>query len=296
MSKFMNPFTDYAFKKLFGEDDAKIYLIDFLNSILGNNIPFITDIQHKRTELLGRHNTDRNSIFDLYCTTEYGEKIIIEMQKIEQTYFKDRSLFYVSSAIQEQNRKGKVSGLEWDFKLSPVYCVAILNFSFDDKHPDKYLHIGKLLDIETHEELMDRINFAFIEMPKFKKTLNNCETKQDKWLYTLYNLERLQDVPSELEDDVFLEFFHKAEISALKGEERGNYEDSLKYFRDLHIIEIQNHQKGMQKGMQQGIQQGIEQGEINKALEIAVNMKRKGLDINTIAEITNLSVDEINKL
>ncbi|MFM2344907.1 MAG: hypothetical protein RLZZ210_1519, partial [Pseudomonadota bacterium] len=108
MSRYINPFTDFGFKRLFGEDNTKIYLIDFLNSVLEGHIPQITEIQHRRTEMLGRHDTDRNSVFDLYCTTQNGERIIIELQKVEQKYFKDRSLYYSTFAVQEQNQKGKI--------------------------------------------------------------------------------------------------------------------------------------------------------------------------------------------
>src|SRR5687767_28124 len=190
MTKYINPFTDFGFKRLFGEENSKIYLIDFLNSILGKHISPISEIQHRRTEMLGRHKTDRNAVFDLYCISNNGERIIIELQKIEEVYFKDRSLYYSTFAIQEQNRKGKVEGISWDFRLKPVYCIGILNFAFDDK--EKYLHIGKILDVDTHEILMSNLNFAFIEMPKFKKNINSCKTKEDKWLYTLHNLAYLQ--------------------------------------------------------------------------------------------------------
>ncbi|MFM2344032.1 MAG: hypothetical protein RLZZ210_642 [Pseudomonadota bacterium] len=282
MSKYINPFTDYGFKKLFGEDNTRIYLIDFLNSVLEGHIPQIIEIQHRRTEMLGRHDTDRNSVFDLYCTTQNGERIIIELQKVEQKYFKDRSLYYSTFAVQEQNQKGKIDSKSWDFKLYPVYCVGILNFDFSDKK--KYLHVGRILDIEDNDLLMPNLNFAFIEMPKFEKDIKSCKTKQEKWLYTLQNLSYLQEIPKELEEEIFLEFFHLAEISALKGEERGMYEDSLKYYRDIHIIETQNLEKG------------LEQGERKKAVEIAKSMKNEGLDNNLIIKLTGLTQEEIDKL
>ncbi len=278
MGKYINPFTDFGFKRLFGEENSKIYLIDFLNSVLEGYIPEIIDIQHRRTEMLGRHDTDRNSVFDLYCTTQSAERIIIELQKVEQKYFKDRSLYYSSFAVQEQNQKGKIDDKIWDFKLYTVYCVGILNFDFSDK--EKYLHVGRILDVDDKDLLMPNLNFAFVEIPKFKKDIQSCQTKQEKWLYTLQNLIYLQDVPKELELEIFLNFFSLAEINALKGEERGRYEDSLKYFRDLHIIETQNFEKGKLEGK----------------LEIVKSMQSKGLDISLITELTGLSEQEISKL
>jgi len=80
MSKFISPLTDFGFKKLFGEEDSKIYLVDFLNSILENEIAYITEIRHKNTQALGQSAIDRNSIFDLYCLTKNGERILVELQ------------------------------------------------------------------------------------------------------------------------------------------------------------------------------------------------------------------------
>ncbi len=279
-SKYMNPFTDFGFKKLFGEDDAKVYLADFLNSLLSGHIAEITDIIPLKSEMLGRAESDRSAIFDLYCKTNHGERIIIELQKVAQRNFKDRSLFYSSFAIQEQNQKGKIDGKDWDFKLDAVYCVGILNFNFSDKK-DKYLHIGRLLDVDDHDVLIENINFAFFEAPKFRKTMEECHTKQDQWLYAFCNLQFLDQIPQNLTDDHhLLDFFHNAEMNALKGEDRARYEDSLKYFRDLHNVEQLN----------------LDKGRIEEKLKIAQNMKNKGFDIKIIADITTLTIEEVQAL
>ncbi len=283
MSKYINPFTDFGFKKLFGENSSKIYLADFLNSILE---PYLSEpiisIENRKSEMLGRKVSDRNAVFDLYCFTQNGERIIVEMQKVEQEYFRDRSLYYSTFAITEQAKKGKTDGTYWDFKLDPVYCVGILNFNFSDK--EKYLHIGKILDVQDHDNLIDNVTFAFIEMKKFEKDIKICKTKQDKWLYTLHNIAKLQEVPPELEEQVFIDFFHEAEINALKSEDLGAYQDSLNYFRDLHIIENQNLKKGRLEGKLEG------------KLEMAKSMKKEGLDIKIIQKISGLKNEDIDKL
>ena len=128
MSKYLNPMTDYGFKKLFGEEASKHFLIDFLNSVFEDFIPQIADLSYGKNEHLGAKLIDRNVIFDLYCKDLAGNHFIIELQKAHQTYFKQRTLYYATFAIQEQAQKGK----EWDFKLNPVYCLSILNFNFED--------------------------------------------------------------------------------------------------------------------------------------------------------------------
>ena len=124
--KYINPLTDFGFKKLFGSEPNKILLIDFLNQILPDKHQ-IKDLTYSRNEQLGLNELDRKAIFDLYCTGESGERFIVELQKAKQNFFKDRSIYYASFPIQEQAQKGN-----WDYRLEPVYTVGILDFIFDD--------------------------------------------------------------------------------------------------------------------------------------------------------------------
>ena len=101
--KYINPLTDFGFKKLFGSEPNKVLLIDFLNQILPNKK--IKNLSYASTEKLGQTLVDRKAIFDLYCVGENGERFIVEMQKAKQNYFKDRSVFYASFPIQEQAKK-----------------------------------------------------------------------------------------------------------------------------------------------------------------------------------------------
>ena len=128
--KYINPLTDFGFKKLFGTEPNKILLIDFLNQILPERHK-IKDLSYSRNEQVGQNDLDRKAIFDLYCIGESGERFIVEVQKAKQNYFKDRSIYYSSFPIQEQAKKG-----DWDYKLDPVYTVGILDFIFEDSKND----------------------------------------------------------------------------------------------------------------------------------------------------------------
>ena len=122
MGRFINPFTDFGFKFLFGREVEKELLIDFLNDLLvGEHV--ITDIQFLNNEQQPEVKTERGLIYDIYCRTNTGEHIIVEMQNREQPYFKDRALFYLSRAITQQARKGI-----WNFQLDAVYGVFFMNF------------------------------------------------------------------------------------------------------------------------------------------------------------------------
>jgi len=103
--KYINPLTDFGFKKLFGTEPNKDLLIDFLNQILPDRK--IKDLTYSSGEKQGLTELDRKAIFDLYCIGDKGERFIVEMQKAKQNYFKDRSVFYASFPIQEQGKKNK---------------------------------------------------------------------------------------------------------------------------------------------------------------------------------------------
>jgi len=231
--RYINFFTDFGFKRLFGSEPTKACLIDFLNSLLEGLEAPIKDLTFRNTEHLGACELDRKAIFDLYCESESGEKFIIELQKAKQKFFKDRSLFYSTFPIQEQAAKG-----EWDFRLKAVYTIGILDFEFeeDKDNPDRYLYNVKLTDVETHRVFHDKLSFIYIEMPKFKKSLSELRTHQDKWLFALKNLTELDNVPDGLREEVFLSFFKASEIAKLEPVEREAYEKSLKYYRDMKNV------------------------------------------------------------
>jgi predicted transposase/invertase (TIGR01784 family) len=292
---FINPFTDFGFKKLFGEEDAKEYLIDFLNSVFGEYIPYISELSYGKTEHLGNTSIDRNAIFDLYCKNEKGDRFIIELQKAPQRYFKERTLFYSTFAIQEQAEKGS----EWNFKIDPIYCIGILNFKFHENE-DKYLHYGKILDVETKETLIDTLNFAYLECSKFKKEITQNSSNQDKWIYVLSNLYKLDKLPNSLQNKIFERFFEKAQILKLNPEEKSNYNNSIKYYRDIHnVIELAENKgelRGLEKGLEQGIEKGLKQGELNKAITIARNLLKLNMPIDSIIQATGLTQEQIEKL
>ncbi len=129
--KYINPLTDFGFKKLFGSEPNKALLIDFLNQILPDKHQ-IQDLTYSRNEQLGLNELDRKAIFDLYCTGASGERFFVQLQKARQNLFKDRSIYYASLPIQEQARKG-----DWDYRLESVYTVGILDSSLRTTNQQK---------------------------------------------------------------------------------------------------------------------------------------------------------------
>lgn len=280
--KYINPLTDFGFKKLFGTEPNKILLIDFLNQILPERHR-IKELSYLRNEQFGQNDLDRKAIFDLYCVGESGERFIVEIQKAKQNYFKDRSIYYASFPIQEQAKKG-----DWDYKLDPVYTIGILDFVFDDhKSEEEIVHLVELKN-QRGEIFYDKFKFIYIELPKFKKEEEDLETQFDKWLYVFRHLSKLQDRPFKLQDRIFKRLFESAEIAKFTPEERIAYEESLKYYRDIKNV--------VDSSKQEGILEGIEQGIDKRNIEIAKKMKEKGMDTSDISEMTGLSSEEISEL
>lgn len=253
---FINPFTDFGFKKLFGEEPNKDLLISFLNTLLPARHQ-IHDLQYTRNEYQGVSILDRKAIFDLSCVSTSGERFIVELQKAKQNYFKDRSLYYATFPIQEQAQRG-----DWDYRLAAVYTVGILDFVFDEDlkaHDQTVVHTVQLKNQLGHV-FYDKLTFIYLTLPHFTKTADQLLTLQDKWLYVFRHLPELHEIPASLQEAVFTKLFEKARLAAFNPAERQQYEDSLKYYRDLKNVTDTAREQGLAEGIEKGLAEGIEQG------------------------------------
>jgi predicted transposase/invertase (TIGR01784 family) len=263
----------------------KDLLISFLNALFNNEEKEIEDVQYLNGENLVDGYGDRRSIFDVYCKTKDGSRFIVEMQKAEQTYFKDRSVYYATTPIRQQAPKVK-----WDYHLEDVYTVGILNFEFpNDEYPaDSYRHEIKLKDVEDNHVFYEKLTFVYLEMPKFNKTEDELVTMFDKWMFVLRNLARLLERPKALQDRVFKKLFKQAEIAQYDEMERRQYEASLKEYWDYTSTLDTAEQKGEKKGIKKGMKQEKE--------DTARRMKADGMTVELIAKYTGLTAEEIEGL
>jgi predicted transposase/invertase (TIGR01784 family) len=291
--RYINPFTDFGFKKIFGSEVNKELLIAFLNTLLPPEAGTVADLSFLPNEQVGRSEYDRRAIFDLYCENEKGEKFIVEMQRAKQNYFKDRSVFYATFPIQQQAQSG-----DWNFCLKAVYMVGILDFVFDvDKADDAVVHHEvRLIDRSTGAVFYDKLTFIYLELPKFLKTIDELVTDFDKWCFLLRHLSELTDRPARLQEKVFLKVFELAEIAQYSSVEAAAYEESLKVYRDLKNVVDTAFDEGIAEGIVKGKAEGIAEGIQQKALEDAKRFKDAGVDIETIARCTGLPVTLVEGL
>ena len=292
--KYINPFTDFGFKKLFGEEANKDLLIDFLNSLLYKEHKHkIKDLIFKKSEQLGSTEMNRKAIFDLYCEDEIGQKFIVELQKAEQKFFKDRTVYYSTFPIQEQAKRG-----DWDYKLNPVYCIGILDFSFeeDKDFPDKYLYEVELTERITKKLFYDKLLYVYIEIPKFNKKENELQSNVDKWLYFLKYLSKFDEIPESLQTEMFIKAFEISEIAKFNEEQKFAYEESMKYYRDLKNVIDTSEELGFEKGVVKGKIQGKIEGEEKKEIEIVTNMYKQGVSIENISLFANIEIEKIKDI
>lgn len=283
--KYINLFTDFGFKKAFGEEASKEHLISFLNTLLPAKHQ-IQDLHFSTTEAQGTSALDRKAIFDLTCVSPKGETFIVELQKAKQNFFKDRSIFYATFPIQQQAQRG-----EWNFKLSAVYTIGILDFIFDDeesRHRQDVVHYVQLKD-QHHQVFYDKLTFIYLTLPNFTKTADQLDTLQDKWFFLFRHLHELDEIPPYLRERVFLSLFEKASIARFQPEERQAYESSLKYYRDLKNV--------IDTAREQGREQGREEGQQQANRETARRLLTLGqIADEQIATATGLSLADIQRL
>ena len=288
--KYINPYTDFGFKLLFGTAMNKELLISFLNALLFKE-ETVKDVTYLNAEHLDTQEYDRRAVFDVYCENEKGEKFLVEMQRGEQQFFKDRSVYYATFPIREQSQRGK-----WDYELKAVYIIGILNFTFNDTDGDYFHHEVKLVDLYTHKVFYDKLTFIYLEMPKFNKKEDELESMFDKWLFVLRNLSSLFERPRALQNRVFDRLFEAAEIAKFNPKELGEYWESLKNFRDWYSVMSTQLKKGREEGLKEGLEKGLGQGRKEECFKNAKKMKQAGIAFDVIAQVTGLSIGEIASL
>ena len=281
MGKFINPFTDFGFKHIFGREMDKDILIEFLNDLLEGEHT-ITELRIMNNERLPETEQGRKVIFDIHCETDKGERIIIEMQNREQPHLKDRALYYLSHSVVEQGIKGT-----WDYELAAVYGVFFLNFTLDEENgSDKNGKEGKfrrdiiLADRETGQVFNPKFRQIYIELPRFNKEEEECETDFERWIYLLKHMDTLERMPFKAKKAVFDKLLEVADVANLSKEERIQYDEALKRYRDYMNTIDYVEEKGILKGKE----------------STARNMKADGLSHSIIQKYTGLSLEDIEKV
>lgn len=301
MERYINPRTDFGFKRLFGSEFNKELLVSFLNAMFHGE-QTVKDVTYLNSEQLGDRQDERRAVFDVFCESEKGEKFIVEMQNVYQEFFKDRTIYYSTFPIREQAQRGG----DWDFHLRPVYTIGLLNFNFAEGLQDahRWHHEVKLMEVDTKEVFYDKLTYVYVEIQKFDKTEDQLVTMYDKWMYVLRNLSSLMQRPAALQERIFTRLFEQAEISKFNPQELKSYEDSMNAYRDI-VNAIRSAEKkkfaegkaeGLAEGVAKGLAEGVAKGLAKGVAKVAKAMIAKGMDASVVAELTGLTEEQITDI
>ena len=275
MGKFINPFTDVGFKRIFGQEINKDLLIDFLNALLEGERQ-VKDITFLDKEQLPVFEDDRKLIYDVYCTDGNGEQFIVEMQNQSHLNFRSRTVYYLSQAVARQGEKGS----RWMYDLKAVYGVFFLNFPMPGTKAHKLRTDIVLSDRDTHELFSDKMRYIFIELPSFAKEEEECANDFERRM------------PFRARKSVFEKLEEVVTLSSLTRAEREKYDESLKTYRD-RLAELAFAQ---QEGREKGRAEGLAEGRAEEKLKNARNMKAAGISPELIVQITGLTPEAIADL
>ncbi|MCQ2206803.1 MAG: Rpn family recombination-promoting nuclease/putative transposase [Paludibacteraceae bacterium] len=284
MAKFINPLTDVGFKRIFGDKEI---MLSFLNSLFEGEF-VIKDLEYLDKEKDALPGDERNIIYDLFCKTDTGTEFIVEMQNRSQLFFRDRILYYMSRAIAGQGMKGD----NWNYKLTPVYGVYLMNFSISSDG-----HIIDDVSLYSKEQLKegikakpftDKVRAITIDMHAFNKLENKCDTTLDQWIYNIKNMENMTSMPFKDKNNVFAHLETLSDYYAMDPEDRKVYDAALRRSRDYYAT--------MESAKVEGLAEGRAEGRMSEKYENARNLKQLGVSNEIISKATGLSVEEIENL
>ena len=150
--------------------------------------------------------------------------------------------------------------------------------------PARFIHKFSLREDETHEQMSHALRFAFMEIARFDKRKEECETFEERFLYLMKNLPTFVEKPELWDDPYFNEFMEQATFASMTREEQDAYIASMKQKWDYkNTIDFAR-------------EEGREEGKELQAREIARRMLGKKMNVADIVEITGLTEEQIKAL
>ena len=282
MGKFMNPFTDVGFKHLFGREVSKELLLELLRVILGDERK-VKSLSLLNKEKVPKSLNQKVIIYDILCEDEDGTKFIVEIQNQYQDYFLDRALYYLCRMIDEQGLRGSA----WNYEIYPVYGIFFLNFKIAPL--TKFRTDVILADRETGRMVNSKMRHIYLSLPYFTKREEECETDFDRWMYLLKNMDSFEKIPEYAPKSVFGKILEVADVASLNEEERWEYDQALKHYRDYNNTLHTSYRQGKEEG--EAI--GLTKGKSEATCQMLRNMQAMGMDMATMTQITKLSEEKV---
>lgn len=293
LNKYLDPKNDVAFRKIFGTEKNKDILIHFLNDMaMFKDNPRIVDISFLKTIQDPEIAAKKTSVVDILCKDSKGKQYIVEMQVANEKGFAQRAQYYAAKAYINQADVGHKY-----HNLREVVFLAITQFKmFPHRKHFKSDHI--ILEKETHDHDLKHLAFSFLELPKFKKKIEDLESIMDKWMYFFKHAEETSEadlVKIIGKDSIIERAYSELNRFTWTEEELLTYEQAEKYEKDFLASLEQKFDEGIAKGEQIGLAKG-EQRLKEEKKNMARMMIQERMDIQKVFKITGLSEDDIKIL
>ena len=277
--KYADLLDDDVFKLVFGRESTKDVMIEFLNQVIPDRK--IVDLEFIDKEMHPVERDAKGVVYDMFCKTDSGARIIVEVQRRKQPFYPERAIYYSTFQIQRQVEAGADT---YDFL--PVYVINILNFKMDgNKDRADVKSVYRLYEETTQRLLTDRVTFIFIELPKFKKSIDELDGNVLEGMYFCFkNMAVLEECPKVLTHQIFRKIFEVSELYNMDQDTRDK------------VIHKMTTERDLRNQMAYARQEAIEEGRAEVRAEVAREMLADGMPVDKIAKYTELSIEEIAAL
>lgn len=285
--KYADLLDDDVFKLVFGQESSKDIMIEFLNQVIPDRR--IVDLEFADKEMHPVDRSRKSSVYDMFCRTDDGSRIVVEIQRRKQSTYAERALYYSTFQISRQVEAG--SG---DYDFCPVYVISILDFDIDQNRGNAEVKtVYRLYEESTHSLLTDRLTFIFLELSKFRKSKEELSGDILEGMYFCFkNMSSLQERPDALNHDIFRKIFEVSELLNMDAETRSKVIEKMTTERDLRNQMAYARKEAIEEGKAEGKAEGSR----TKAEEIAKNLKAKGMSDEEIASIVGLDIEIVSSL
>ena len=272
--KYADLLDDDVFKLVFGRESTKDVMIEFLNQVIPDRK--IVDLEFIDKEMHPAERDAKGVVYDMFCKTDSGARIIVEVQRRKQPFYPERAVYYSTFQIQRQMEAGADA---YDFL--PVYVVNILDFKMD-KHDvgTDIKTVYRLYEERSRRLLTDRVTFIFIELPRFMKTIDELDGNVLEGMYFCFkNMSVLDERPKVLTHQIFSKIFEVSELYNMDQDTRDK------------VIHKMTTERDLRNQMAYARQEAIEEGLTEARAEVARGMLADGMPVDKIAKYTNLSIE-----
>lgn len=298
IGKYVDLLSDAGFKAVFADEDNKPVIISFLNRLLrGERV--VQDILFLNNEELGKSIEGKGVRFDLHCLDTNGVRFIVEMQKSrhDEDFFY-RSVYYGARAFELQQSKGSRS-----YFCQPVYVIGIMEGSLPHEAEEQVktcVSTYRFRKDETGLVGPTTICCIFVQLGFFLKDKNDCIDLLDQWCYCLKNAQQLSELPESFCSEEIENLRRSAEFDKFNPQKQELYISKnmfeRDYIHDMYFEREDGIKEGLERGRAEGMEKGMEKGIVTGKTETAKNLLSCGIDIQTIAKCTGLSIEDIQKL